>query len=69
MRRLRHFTQLVWKDTSKLGCGVAKCQNDQYFVCRYGVKQGNWNADDQGALQGTCRLKNRTGEQRHTAEM
>jgi len=49
-KEVRHFTQLVWKDTSKLGCGVAKCRNDQYFVCRY-VKQGNWNGDTPGVLQ------------------
>ena len=49
-KEVRHFTQLVWKDTSKLGCGVAKCQNDQYFVCRY-VKQGNFNGDNPGVLQ------------------
>ena len=49
-KEVRHFTQLVWKETSKLGCGVATCQNQQYFVCRY-LKQGNWNADTPGVLE------------------
>ena len=49
-KEVRHFTQLVWKETSKLGCGVATCQNQQYFVCRY-KKQGNWMADTPGVLE------------------
>lgn len=30
-----HFTQLVWKDTNKMGCASAKCGNDNYIVCEY----------------------------------
>lgn len=32
-----HFTQVVWKDTSKLGCGYKKCDTSfgYYVVCSY----------------------------------
>ncbi|KAL4858587.1 GLIPR1-like protein 1 [Chlorella vulgaris] len=45
-----HFTQLVWKETSQVGCGVARCPNlansgtDQpsdFVVCQY-FDSGNW---------------------------
>ena len=46
-----HFTQVVWKSTTKLGCGVASCPNIEsmgkwadvlYIVCRY-TPAGNWD--------------------------
>lgn len=32
-----HYTQLVWRDTSKVGCGMAACSNshEQVWVCHY----------------------------------
>ena len=48
-----HFTQMVWDETSKLGCGIARtgetltsggldwAGESEYSVCRY-VKPGNW---------------------------
>jgi len=48
-----HFTQMVWDDTSKLGCGISKTDEaltirgrdwngeSEYSVCRY-VTPGNW---------------------------
>ena len=31
-----HFTQVVWKDSKELGCGVAKSRSDgTYVVCNY----------------------------------
>lgn len=31
-----HYTQLVWRDSSVVGCGAASCPNkDQIWVCNY----------------------------------
>ena len=31
-----HYTQVVWKDTARVGCGTALCQNGWTFVtCNY----------------------------------
>lgn len=30
-----HYTQVVWRDTQQLGCGVAYCQQFAVWVCRY----------------------------------
>jgi uncharacterized protein YkwD len=37
-----HFTQMVWKGSNQLGCGVARCGNENYWVCRYSPA-GNQN--------------------------
>ena len=37
-----HFTQLVWKGSKQIGCGVASCANENYWVCRYSPS-GNFN--------------------------
>ncbi len=34
--RTGHFTQVVWKGTTELGCGVAQCANAELWVCNYG---------------------------------
>jgi pathogenesis-related protein 1 len=49
-----HFTQVVWKGSAKLGCGVASCPNILiggktwpdvgYVVCRY-TPSGNWDGE------------------------
>ncbi len=38
-----HFTQVVWKSTRQVGCGVATCLlgSLRFWVCRY-APQGNW---------------------------
>jgi uncharacterized protein YkwD len=38
-----HFTQMVWKDSKQIGCGVAKCYlgTVRLWVCRY-APTGNW---------------------------
>ncbi|MDD2829371.1 MAG: CAP domain-containing protein [Sulfuricurvum sp.] len=37
-----HYTQLVWKNSTQVGCGMAMCpNNDQVWVCQY-APAGNW---------------------------
>lgn len=30
-----HYTQIVWRGTTQLGCAVASSRRDDYLVCRY----------------------------------
>jgi len=41
-----HFTQLVWRGTKEVGCGVAHCKNLDVWVCQY---------DPPGNVQGQYR--------------
>ena len=38
-----HFTQLVWKSTSQVGCARVMCHNSwrQYTICEYSDQRGN----------------------------
>lgn len=38
-----HYTQVVWRDTRKVGCAVAVCEDsqEQVWVCQY-TPAGNW---------------------------
>ena len=49
-----HFTQIVWKDTTQLGCGKATCNiggiQGTHWVCRY-APAGNVNAGDANVLR------------------
>ena len=36
-----HYTQLVWRDTKQLGCGVARHARIEIWVCDYNPP-GNW---------------------------
>lgn len=38
-----HYTQVVWKNTTTIGCGMAQCDNpkNQVWVCQY-LPAGNW---------------------------
>jgi cysteine-rich secretory family protein/alpha-L-arabinofuranosidase B-like protein len=46
---VRHFTQLVWRATTQVGCAKAQCGNITYWVCRY-APPGNFNAQNPGVL-------------------
>lgn len=35
-----HYTQIVWRTTQRVGCGIASNGSDDYLVCRY-TPQGN----------------------------
>lgn len=46
-----HFTQLVWRNTTSVGCGLVACDNDadegvkgDYLVCEY-WPPGNYEGD------------------------
>lgn len=30
-----HYTQVIWKDTTHVGCGLAKGRHEEILVCRY----------------------------------
>ncbi|MBL0213243.1 MAG: hypothetical protein IPQ07_05120 [Myxococcales bacterium] len=36
-----HFTQVVWRGTTKVGCGLAQCGGNDIWVCEYDAP-GNW---------------------------
>jgi pathogenesis-related protein 1 len=36
-----HYTQIVWRDTRELGCGVARNARREVWVCDYNPS-GNW---------------------------
>lgn len=38
-----HYTQVVWRDTKEVGCGMAVCDSpkNQVWVCQY-LPAGNW---------------------------
>jgi len=38
-----HFTQVVWKNTTQIGCATKVCGNTTHWVCRY-APPGNFNA-------------------------
>lgn len=44
-----HFTQLIWRNSKQLGCGMSICNGMQYWVCRYSPT-GNWNTGNPGVL-------------------
>lgn len=44
-----HFTQLVWRATTQVGCGVATCGGQRLWVCQY-TPPGNWNVNNPGVM-------------------
>lgn len=36
-----HFTQVVWTDTTQVGCGMVQCKGNDIWVCQYETP-GNW---------------------------
>jgi uncharacterized protein YkwD len=49
-----HFTQVVWRQTTQLGCGVSTCRGMDIWVCEYdppGNVQGQYR---QNVLPASC---------------
>ena len=40
-----HYTQLIWYDTTHIGCAIAANDRDEILVCRYSPP-GNWMGSD-----------------------
>lgn len=38
---IAHYTQMIWRDTTDVGCGVAYNGRTEFLVCWYGPR-GNW---------------------------
>jgi uncharacterized protein YkwD len=36
-----HYTQIVWRETRQVGCGVARSSGREVWVCEY-QPRGNW---------------------------
>ncbi|HTU62715.1 MAG TPA: CAP family protein, partial [Polyangiales bacterium] len=45
-----HFTQLVWRASTKLGCGRAMCNFGVYYVCRYSPRGNTAGAFETNVL-------------------
>lgn len=39
-----HYTQIVWENSTKVGCGVATCDGQDIWVCQYDPP-GNFNGE------------------------
>ncbi len=39
-RDVGHYTQLIWRSTTEVGCAIAASKDDEVLVCRY-VEGGN----------------------------
>jgi hypothetical protein len=40
-----HYTQMIWHNTTHVGCAIARNEGDEYLVCRYSPP-GNWIGQD-----------------------
>jgi hypothetical protein len=39
-----HYTQLIWRNTGKVGCAIAAGSKEEFLVCRYSTA-GNYRGD------------------------
>jgi uncharacterized protein YkwD len=50
-----HFTQVVWRGTTAVGCGRSRCKGMDIFVCEYDPP-GNWEGQyRENVLPKSCR--------------
>jgi uncharacterized protein YkwD len=50
-----HFTQVVWKSTTQLGCGIAECDNAELWVCNYAPAGNVEGSFDSQVLPMSCK--------------
>lgn len=54
-----HFTQVVWRGTTAVGCGRSRCKGMDIFVCEYDPP-GNWEGQyRENVLPRSCRKDER----------
>jgi uncharacterized protein YkwD len=50
-----HFTQVVWRSTTEVGCGHVTCKGNDIYVCNYNPA-GNWEGKyRQEVLPASCK--------------
>lgn len=50
-----HFTQVVWRGTAQVGCGMSQCKGMDIWVCEYDPP-GNWEGRyREHVLPASCR--------------
>ena len=50
-----HFTQVVWRGTSQVGCGHSQCKGNDIWVCNYDPA-GNWDGQyRENVLPASCK--------------
>ena len=40
-----HYTQIIWRNTTEVGCAVVQCEDKQIWVCQYSPA-GNWVGEE-----------------------
>ncbi len=50
-----HFTQVVWRDTTELGCGMSRCGGMDIWVCNYAPPGNMGGAYKTQVLPTSCR--------------
>ncbi len=48
-----HFTQVIWRSTTEVGCGVATCGGEDMLVCNYSPP-GNFRGEFQANVPERC---------------